>query len=492
MKTTLLSFLLFVCISPLFSQLPNVSYEHNKGTKTITLENKNALKNVSIPGKRLDSISCLGRNAYDNMAWFLASKIKIEYTSNNQVSYSELVYFNPMDNSIMNVSIETYEFDSEGKKIAYYRNVGSDFNNYDFEEKETFTYNAQGKLFETIDYIGDASNWEVDKKTVLLYDNKGNITSVEYQYWDSYENAWISDELYEYEYNSNNLRTKESYFYFDYGVKETGWKNEYEYDGNLNNTAVYGYSWNNTDYEYSDKTIITYRTDNKISTYTLYYWETNGWLEDSQNTYLYNNQGLNIETVIKTWYNNSWTNSQKANYAYDANNNMDEMIIYDYDFLTSTWLEKTLTTNTYDNTFTFNESILPRGNILPQITYPNFNVNTSNIPLTAYFASYSNNQWVGYQDVTYFYSDVMIEQTNIENNSNSKITLYPNPASDFITISGIEGTSKIILTNEIGLIVQQSIIDNNILTLENLKSGVYFYTISQNNTTITTGTIIIK
>ncbi|WP_335977678.1 T9SS type A sorting domain-containing protein [Gaetbulibacter jejuensis] len=59
---------------------------------------------------------------------------------------------------------------------------------------------------------------------------------------------------------------------------------------------------------------------------------------------------------------------------------------------------------------------------------------------------------------------------------NSKnITIFPNPSSDFIQISGLTKTEKYILYNILGTKIRNGVIsDNEKMDIQNLTKGLYF------------------
>ncbi len=85
--------------------------------------------------------------------------------------------------------------------------------------------------------------------------------------------------------------------------------------------------------------------------------------------------------------------------------------------------------------------------------------------------------------------------TSIYENSNDEIVVYPNPANDFITISGINSTARIDLFNNMGMLVLSSIADSNnaIIETSGLAEGLYYLNIiSENKGVVTKPLIIIK
>lgn len=79
--------------------------------------------------------------------------------------------------------------------------------------------------------------------------------------------------------------------------------------------------------------------------------------------------------------------------------------------------------------------------------------------------------------------DVVIHSTGIKENEGSSISIYPNPAEDFLTLSNIEGINQIVITNMLGEAVQAFNVngDSSTINVAKLQSGIYFVTLMDNN-----------
>jgi hypothetical protein len=98
---------------------------------------------------------------------------------------------------------------------------------------------------------------------------------------------------------------------------------------------------------------------------------------------------------------------------------------------------------------------------------------------------------LGTHNITYSYTDAnlcsntdiititVIGCTGIDPSGANEIVVYPNPFTNSISLSGIEGITEVKLYNALGEILSNWIITegNNIINTENLRSGIYFLTI---------------
>ncbi|MEY2938531.1 MAG: hypothetical protein RL062_1120 [Bacteroidota bacterium] len=69
----------------------------------------------------------------------------------------------------------------------------------------------------------------------------------------------------------------------------------------------------------------------------------------------------------------------------------------------------------------------------------------------------------------------------VNENSQNKISVYPNPARDFLQVNGTDAQQKIAIWNSFGELVQQRNASdgNTLISFDNLPSGLYFLTLQQ-------------
>lgn len=77
-----------------------------------------------------------------------------------------------------------------------------------------------------------------------------------------------------------------------------------------------------------------------------------------------------------------------------------------------------------------------------------------------------------------------------ENPSVNSILVYPNPTTDYIIVSGLEGNSKVEIYTITGQLVQETTFDSEIRLNIDLNSGLYLVKVSSNNQSITRKIIV--
>ncbi len=79
-----------------------------------------------------------------------------------------------------------------------------------------------------------------------------------------------------------------------------------------------------------------------------------------------------------------------------------------------------------------------------------------------------------YSPIDQKYNDVSIYATALQNKYVSRISVYPNPATDKIHISGVQLNQNVGIYNIAGSLVKNEKLLSNSIDVSNLKSGVYF------------------
>jgi oligosaccharide reducing-end xylanase len=97
-----------------------------------------------------------------------------------------------------------------------------------------------------------------------------------------------------------------------------------------------------------------------------------------------------------------------------------------------------------------------------------------------------------YKDASLFGVGVLMDQqlvTSLEDTQLMHFSVYPNPATDLITVDGLDGEFDYQLFDNTGKVLQSGNAINSI-QLESLTTGIYFLGLSQNTKTRTVKVIV--
>ncbi|MFH0756170.1 MAG: T9SS type A sorting domain-containing protein [Bacteroidota bacterium] len=234
-----------------------------------------------------------------------------------------------------------------------------------FSPREIYTYDSQGNLLSTIEYIWDseASDWVGRSKREFTYDAEGNQLSDIWYTWDSEASDWV--ELYKYEYTYDAEGNKLSYVGYDWDSEASdwvsGWKCEYTYDVEGNQLSLVEYDWDAATSDwvewYKDwveryKYEYTYDAEGNKLSYVGYDWdsEASDWVLGWKIEYTYDVEGNQLSLVEYDWdaATNDWVRNYKFEYTYDANGNRLSTEYYDWYAPANVWEGDCKNEYTYD------------------------------------------------------------------------------------------------------------------------------------------------
>ncbi len=218
----------------------------------------------------------------DSMKWIPTTK-------------NEAMYYHHRLNEIKFAYWSSNQWVWEVKRNYYYDENGNDTliiystwagDDWRFDAKESFKFNAQNKLIEHITYNYDSENsaWKYDHKNEKDYDQAGNtILDADYD-WDADQQIWIKKQKHEYQFDANNHLI----FRQDYNGVNNQWHNltkfEALYDANDLLTDIKNYKWVDS---------------------------LDAWQPSSRTSYIYDEQGRKQITEFYNGSNSSWLLTRK-------------------------------------------------------------------------------------------------------------------------------------------------------------------------------------
>jgi hypothetical protein len=364
--------------------------------------------------------------------------------------------------------------------IQGYNDEGTDTINY---FKEVFTFDAKQKNIQivTAEWDDSLNVWDYDDKDDYTYNAAGKRIKAIHSEWDTDNNTWLAYEKEETFYDANGKDTLDKEY--SPGQSEGSWdytsKKRYFYDDKGRDTLQIDYSRsmeNGTylDFEVNGKTVFMY-DDKGRDTLTLSYQkgENSDWKYDTKDEYAYDENGNLTKHTYCYWNNIQWVNNEKDEYTYDTDANLTDEIYTYWDMNSSQWVPDEKDSYIYDMNYTFQDLILPLfedadedisilfGHMLTKMTLNYWDEDSA--------------RWFSAAYAMLYYS---AQSPNAVINPKSPLGLhiFPNPASDYITVqmknNGNKGHYEIF--NLLGKkVLSGNFTDGKKIPVQSLKSGIY-------------------
>ena len=236
---------------------------------------------------------------------------------------------------------------------------------------------------------------------------------------NTYEDG--SKDKVEYTYNNQSLVEKATQYEFEEGVWVEDGLNVFEYDANGNMVLVTVFNREDNVWEKDEKTEFTYQ-NGKLVRELQYDWLLGEWIEDQSIEYNYDAQGDLVETIEFDLVDLAWLKDNRMEYTYDANHNCTSQAEYDFNNILGDWEIENKMTLTYDLS-------VPSNTIAGLDFFDDAAITMNNKPLT--IEETTNDDEVASIFYTLYYS----ETTGIGEHNGSQIALWPNPASEILSLN---------------------------------------------------------
>lgn len=380
------------------------------------------------------------------------SKIVHTYFQDNLTNIDR--YFWDTDKNLWIKTYET-EYKYKNNNITYYLSriwdsdkkiwIGSNWKEYDYDEKDRrisyrdYIWNKSTNVWNT-----DASYWE------FKYDEEDRTKLEEIFIWNTETELKLPYYKHEYYYSLN--RELHNEFSWSNGEWKQSYKTEFIYDAIKSNAFVMKYRalWSNNEIEWRNETKEerTYNSKGLLTSNAFYNWNLNQqkWIGTFRNDISFDNNGNDTLSVNYIWdtANDSWLQRNKQVISYNAKENPVREFIYQWNTPLKRWDHRASILYEYDA----NDNIALKSTVF--IDNPTFNF-TEN----------------------YFYSKKA--NSSVDENSQEKIQIYPNPAKNYIHIKGLTGIAKVQIFNQNGqLIFINNITENQSIPVSSFSKGIYF------------------
>lgn len=400
-------------------------------------------------------------------------------------SIKSLVHKINQTNNTSKTNTQTYALDS----ILEWR-YNETLSDWEYDYKYIYSYNSNDQVTAEVEYWwNDSTNsWETLYKMELVYNNDGHLSKI-YNY-DFENESFVLYSKAELILNSNNDFSSYIYSDFENNIWITTAAEEWEY--NINNQLISEtyYDVINGNNINTSRWIYSYSGD-KLNSTLLENWneDLTEWQSSRKNEYSYNSNNLLTSDIEYYWENNSWVNSYKENFTYDGFNNTITSKSYYWDETDNSWK------NSFDYSHNYNTLIL-KGNVLSiEDVFGEYNISVSYENMYLGYTNYNYDYFTGqakpWSKASYYYSEYTLYTNNLS--PLNSMNIFPNPAREFIQVTGNKANNITLKISSIeGKNMQISKINNpqEKITISKLPSGIYFYTLIDENLNIFNGSLI--
>lgn len=419
---------------------------------------------------------------------------------------------------LKSATAETQKTDS-----ILYEEFNLDLLDYVLMTKELFEYDAMGYMTHIVGYDLDTASQQMlpSWKEDLSYDGNGNITVYLDAEWDADGGQWVNTEKWEDEFDGNGNLTREIYYEWDESgqqwVESVKYELTYDGQGNLI-TEVASYwgiissqwlPWWKDEYTYTDGKLTTYLEllwDDNSSQWSNWYitqstydgdgylalevtqeWNDNinDWVNYEKYEYSYDEQGRLIEEVDSYW-TDQWITEWKYQYTFDTDGNTTEELDQYWDV--DTWINDWRGVWTYNMNYFWNDLLVPYW-----LSSEDEGIFFVHMPVVFTEYTFFQETWYDFYITTAYYS--ALQPTGNEEIHEGEAILFPNPATDYLTITWKENQPR--LRFEVMDLAGRSLLSrtldkNTTINVAGLSSGLYLYRLSDNEGIIYTGKITLK
>lgn len=335
-------------------------------------------------------------------------------------------------------------------------------------------YDAGNNLISYIRQKWDGAAWVNYEQRTYTYDANNNNTSVLYAYWDG--GSWLNSDLYTYNFDANNNEISLVIQYWQSGA----WVNFYQYfstyDVNNNKTNQRCQLWNTSLWQNSWQTDYTYDVNNNMTGLLNSKWISSAWVNNYQNINMnYDVNNNMISRLSQNWVGSAWVDNWRGVYTYNTNNNITGG--FEEKWTGSTWVNDWQFADTYDVN---NNQLSEIGQSWNDTAWVNsyqysYTYDANNFKIIYTYKSWNDaGTKVTEGDSIYYYFHTVAGINDLSTQGKS-ITIYPNPAKDYIVIAGVEN-SVIEIFDIHGELIRKlvSTSTETRININDLKAGVYF------------------
>ena len=450
------------------------SYSWDKNINNWSSTIKTDRKFVFLYDTKGNKISSVNKWSYYNTVistlFIGIDEINYSYDANNNLISEIIKGYDQESTKMFNISERNWTYDLKNNLTFYSNQINSKYSEYNksYENKQDlYTYNANS--IETChihrDWITDWVNTSKDS-TILNTDNRliGKLS----QKWDAASMAWVNikNESTTYSTNGNDSIAITLGQFWKGGVwlDSTKITANQIWNGKMIEQTQISQTLKNGIWINGSKTFIvadfTDMTALKIMSISIQQWADSAWVDFIRYNNITFRDGEMFTYALEMWTGNAWmtlmeskldgniltvsSSYSKTITNYDANFNPTKEVFQSLEG--SKWLNDSIKTAAYDS-----------NNFIKYKTIKEY-----------------QNDTISYSDSTVNYYRIMVAGVKSLKMLNSNITVYPNPTSSNIQVSGIVGKANLNVFGIDGkLLLTKQFTDNENISVSAFPKGIY-------------------
>jgi len=345
-------------------------------------------------------------------------------------------------------------------------------NSWQNVSKYVFYYNVKGNVDSLYENIWHNNAWIIGGKQTRTYDLTGNMLTRMNQFLNSDSGKIVNDskEIYTYDVLTGSKVTLTNQRW-----KKNGWNNSSQDTCTYQNGNISTDTWRTWNgYQWVDSIRSTYSYNvGKIQNINNDYWRNGSWHVSGRASYNYTYTPGILIVLYEKWSNNSWINDHQQTFTYDSNSNLITEVTQPFPALWNNFY-----TYSYDangNSITGKYEIGDSVNWHPYIGTPDIYSQKAEVYKLPDIYRYEA-RWLLKTCYPFGLSNLNV--------SNRKLSVFPNPASETITVetpifsSGKE--TNVSIYNLFGQQFGQQLLDKttSVVELRNLPKGLYILKVS--------------
>jgi len=384
---------------------------------------------------------------------------------------------------------------------------------WNITDKYNYFYSVNGSTDSILRYTRDqeSGNWTYMTKWVHIYDQFLRDTLTTELWWDTELTQWYIWNKIQKSYNTNDSLIQ--YVYSGWGNTPYQivplYKINLEFENEFRSrSTVYVFDLNTSQWTNSHSEVYEYNNMGDLTLQNSFIWDVylNQWNPSTTEKTSFDASGKKINYIRKEWNINEedWTDELKINYSYNENKKPVVETYYEWNQIKQLWIPYTKITYDYEGNTVVKKlynAKLWNGIFPPFIgahAWEIFSIDEYTYNEYEELIIHVSHGWTGDEFVwnifkkSYFYSTH--QSTPVNNWSAEKITIYPNPASNFIFISVPENLGAIefeVFNLKGSKVLHQTITETCQININGLVQGLYLYRLG-NKDSFKIGKIIIK